>query len=147
MNVGHLLLLGILPLSISASGQDWQHCKPDGAYSFAELKDSVRRVTTMHGYTGWDDKAFSRAGDMAAVAIVQTLSDSEITSPDTMKDVLIILRLAFGCPARCVTARGDRQPNVTMLLIEHLQNRDSGGMQPKIDETRKFILQQTRDVE
>lgn len=144
MKTGRLLSLVIVLGAIVASGQD---CKPDNPTSLANAKDSVRRAMTMHGYTGWDDKVFSRAGDMAAVAIVQTLSESEIASPDTMKLVLTILRLAFGCPSRCVTAPSDRQPKVTMLLIERLQNTVSGRMLPQIDETRDFILQQTRGLE
>ena len=139
-----LLYLVVVFGVIVASGQD---CRPDNSTSLANAKDSVRRAMTMNGYTGWDDKVFSRAGDMAAVAIMQTLSKSEITSPDTMKLVLNILRVAFSCPSHCVTAPSDRQPNVTMLLIEHLKNTDSGRTLPEINEVRDFILLQTRDLE
>jgi len=102
---------------------------------------------TMEVYTSWDDKVFYRAGDMAAVAIVQTLSESDITSPDKMRLVLRILRLAFVCPSRCVTTPSDRHPNVTMLLIEHLKNTDGGRTLPELNEIRDFISQQTRDLE
>ena len=140
MKTAHVLLPVILLVALVASAQD---CKPDDFSSFAEVKDAVRRFTTEHIYTGWDDKAFGRSGDMAAVAIVRVIPDSEMTSPDTLKEVLSILRLAFSCPSRCVTACSDRRPRVTLLLLEHLRNSTSGKMQSEIDETKKFISQQS----
>jgi hypothetical protein len=65
MKAGRFLPIAVLALTITASAQDWQHCKPDGSNSFAELKDSVRRVTTTYGYTGLDEKMFNRSGDLA----------------------------------------------------------------------------------
>lgn len=53
-----------------------------------------------------------------------------------------MLRTAFACPHRCVSAIGDRQPRVTLLLLEHLHKSTRGKMQSNIDETKKFILQQ-----
>lgn len=100
MHIGHLLLVAMLPATISASAQDWQHCKPDGSYSFTEVKDTNRRVTTSHIVTSWDDKAFNRSGDLVSLAIVQTLTDKEMTSPRTLQEVLSIIREAFACPSR-----------------------------------------------
>jgi hypothetical protein len=64
-----------------------------------------------------------------------------------LKDVLTILRAAFACPRRCVSAIGDRQPRVTLLLLEHLRNSTRGTMQSDIDDTKTFILEQVRGVE
>jgi len=147
MKARHLLPLAILPLIIAASAQDWQHCKPDGSYSFAEVKDSVRRVVTSHIYTGWDEKAFNRSGDLVPLALVQTLTDKEMISPKTLEEVLSILRAAFACTSRCITAPSDREPRLALLLLEHLHNNASEKMQTNIDETKKFIIQQARRVE
>ena len=147
MKARHLLPLAILPLIIAASAQDWQHCKPDGSYSFAEVKDSVRRVATSHIYTGFDEKAFNRSGDLVSLALVQTLTDKEMISPKTLEEVLSILRAAFACTSRCVTAPSDRDPRIALLLLEHLHNNASEKMQTNIDETKKFIIQQARRVE
>ena len=140
-------LLAILTLTIAASAQDWQHCKSEGSYSFAEVKDSVRRVTTSHVITGWDEKAFNRSGDLVPLAIVQTLNDREMTSPETLEEVLLILRDAYACSARCVTSPSDRQPRIALLLLEHLHKNTSGKMQSSVDVTKDFILQQGRSVE
>jgi hypothetical protein len=147
MKARHLLPLAILPLIIAASAQDWQHCKPDGSYSFAEVKDSVRRVATSHIYTGFDEKAFNRSGDLVSLALVQTLTDKEMISPKTLEEVLSILRAAFACTSRCVTAPSDREPRIALLLLEHLHNNASEKMQTNIDETKKFIIRQARRVE
>ena len=147
MKTGRFLPLAILLVALVAPGQDWQDCKPNGSYSFAEVKASVHRITASHIYTSFDEKALNRSGDLASVAILQTLSDSEITSPEALKDVLLILREAFACPHRCVSADGDKQPRVTLLLLEHLHKSTRGKMQSDIDETKKFILQQARGGE
>jgi hypothetical protein len=144
MKLGRFLPLAIVALTTTASAQDWEHCKPDGSYSFAEVKDAVRRVTTNHMIEGWDVKTFNRSGDMVTVAIVQTLDDKEMTSPQTLEEVLLILRDAFACAVRCNTSSADRQPRVALLLLEHLHNNTVGEMRSSVDDTREFILQQGR---
>lgn len=140
-----LTVIALVPLV--ASVQDWQDCKPDGSYSFTELKQSVRRVVTTGAYTGWDDKMFSRSGDLASVAVLQNFNDTEMTSHETLEGVLLVLRTAFTCPHRCVNANGDQQSRVTLLLLDHLQKGASPATRSKIDETKKFVVEQARGVE
>jgi hypothetical protein len=84
---------------------------------------------------------------MAAVAIVKTIPDKQMTSPDTLKDVLLILRDAWACPSRCITSSCNRQPNVTLLLLEHMHASTSGQFQSEIDKTKTFVLEQTRTTQ
>jgi hypothetical protein len=140
-----LKVFALVPLLPSV--QDWQDCKPDGSYSFTDLKLSVRRVVITGEYWGWDDKVFSRSGDLASVAVLQNFSDKEMTAPEAMKGVLLVLRTAFTCPHRCVNANGDQQPRVTLLLLDHLREVASPAMRPKIDEVEKFVAEQARGVE
>jgi len=147
MKAGSFLLLAILTLTVATSAQDWQHCKTVSSYSFAEVKDSVHRVTTSHLIEGLDDKTFNRSGDLVPLAIVQTLSDKEMTSPQTLEWVLLILRDAYACSSRCVPPSGDSQPRIALLLLEHLHNKTSGKMRSSIDKTKEFIMQQGRPVE
>jgi hypothetical protein len=146
MRTGWLLLFATLVVSRVASGQDWQHYKPDGSSSFAELKDAVRRDLGIHGYSGWDEKAFSRGGDFTALAIVQSVSDPEISTPENLKVILLILRLAFECPHTCVQVTGDQQPRVALLLLEHLHRTVNRAMKSQIEETKRFVLQQAGSV-
>lgn len=147
MRTALFLAPAILFVTLSTSGQDWQHCQSDGAGSFQQVKDSVRRVTTMHGYSGWDETSFSRFGDMVSVAILQSLNDVEMTAPETLRDVLLIIRFAFACPSRCVVVPDNRKPRVTLLLLEQLSNHTRGPNQLAVDDTKKFILQQAQSAE
>ena len=129
-------------LSLAASAQDWQSCKPEGDYSFNDVKAAVNRVTSSQGYFGWDEKTFSRSGDLVAVAVLKTLDDIEMASPEHAKSVLLIVRMAFGCPQYCVKVADDRRPRMALLLREHLNEITRGKMQANIEETKQFILQQ-----
>jgi hypothetical protein len=120
-----------------------QDCRVDGETSFTDVRNSVLRFTTEHVYTGWYEKIWSRSGDMAALAIVKTVPDAQMTSPKTVREILIILREAWSC-ARCAKSSDDQQPNVTALLLEHLEGNTSGSIRSEIAETRAFILEQTR---
>jgi hypothetical protein len=53
--------------TVAAPGQDWQDCRPQGDYSFNDVKAAVHRVTSSQIYSSWDEKTFSRSGDLVAV--------------------------------------------------------------------------------
>ena len=142
MKTAHLSVVAILLAAVVAFAQG---SKP-GECELSQLKDSVHRITTQHIYTGWDEKAFNRSGDLVAVAIVKTIPESELPSPTTVKEILGILHSAFACPSRCIAAPDNRLPNVTMLLLEHLRTRSSGPVQAEIDQTKDFVSLQTKDT-
>ena len=142
-----LLCATIALLALVASGQDLQDCKPEVGVSFNEMKDSVRRTMTTRMHTSWEEKQFGRFGDIVAVAVLQTVDDSEMAEPGKAKDVLAILWAAFGCPQHCVKNVDDRRPRVTLLLLEHLRQITGGKMDADIDRTKKLILEQIRKVD
>jgi hypothetical protein len=129
---------------LTAKAQDWQVCKPEGDYSFNDVKAAVQRVTSSRMYSGWDEKTFNRSGDLVAVAVLKTLDDTDMASSEHAKDVLIILRSAFACPQYCVKVTDDRRPRMTLLLLEHLNEITRGKMHGDIEETKHFVLQQAR---
>jgi hypothetical protein len=128
--------------SLAAAAQDWQACKSEGDHSFSDVKAAVHRVTSSRMYSGWDEKTFNRSGDLVAVAVLKTLEDSEMSLPESVKFVLLIVRMAFECP-QCVKVTDDRRPRMTLLLLEHLNEITGGKMQKDIEEAKHFILQQT----
>jgi hypothetical protein len=95
-------------------------------------------------FTGRDEKIWNRSGDVAGVAIVKTIPDAQMISPSTLRDVLVILHEAWACPSGCVKSATDQQPNVTVILLEHLHARTSGPIQCEFDKIKAFILEQTR---
>ena len=133
----------VVLLAIASPAQDWQHCKPTGDYSFNDLKAAVHRVTSLGGYSGWDEKIFNRLGDLTAVAVLKTLDDSEMTSTEGAKWVLMVVREAFACPQKCVQVADDRQPRISLLLLEHLNEITHGKMRADIEEVKQFILEQS----
>jgi hypothetical protein len=91
---------------------------------------------------GVDEKTFNRSGDLVAVAVLKTLNDSEMASPESVKSVLLILPMAFDCPHYCIKVTDDRRPRMTLLLLEHLNEITGGKTQTDIEEVKHFILQQ-----
>jgi len=142
----HCLLACVVFLSLASRAQDWQQCKPAGDYSFNDVKAAIYRVTSSGGYSGWDEKTFNRSGDLAAVAVLKTLDDSEMASPETARWVLFIIREAFACPQYCVKVTDDRRPRISLLLLEHLNETTRGKMQAEIEEVKQYVLQQARKV-
>lgn len=140
----HCLLMLVFLGPFAARAQDWQACKPQGDYSFNDVKAAVHRVMSSRMYSSWDDKMFNRSGDLVAVAVLKALDDSEMESSENAKDVVRILRSAFACPDRCVKVTDDRRPRMTLVLLEHLNQLTLGKMQANIEEAKLFVLQQTR---
>jgi hypothetical protein len=140
------LFVCITFLALAASAYDWQSCKPEGDYSFNDVKAAVHRATSSRMYSGWDEKTFNRSGDLVAVAVLKTLDDSEMASPEHAKFVLLIVRMAFDCPQYCVKVADDRRPRLTLLLLEHLNEITRGKMHADIEEARQFILQQASNA-
>ena len=140
------LFVFVVLCALIAPAQDWQACKPEGDYSFNDVKAAVHRVASSGIYSGWDEKTFNRSGDLVAVAVMKTLDDSEMGSTEHAKEVLVILRSAFACPHRCVKVTDDRRPRMTLLLLEHLNEITRRKMQADIEEAKRFVLQQASKV-
>jgi hypothetical protein len=106
----HLVIVGetsifVVFWALIAPAQDWQACRPEGDYSYNDVKAAVYRVTSSRMYSGWDEKTFNRSGDLVAVAVLKMLDDSEIGSSEHAKDILLILRSAFACHLNEITGR------------------------------------------
>ena len=140
----HRLFMLVFLGAIVARAQDWQGCKPQGDYSFNDVKAAVHRVMSSQMYSSWDEKMFYRSGDLVAVAVLKALDDSEMASSENAKEVVRILRSAFACPDRCVKVTDDRRPRMTLLLLEHLNAVTRGKMQADIEDAKQFVLQQAR---
>lgn len=136
------LLFVFVVVALATHAEDWQSCKPEGDYSFNDVKAAVQRVISSHAYSGWDEKTFNRSGDLVAVAVLKTLEDSEMASSENAKDVLLILRSAFACPERCVKVADDRRPRTTLLLLKHLNEITDGRMHREIERAQHFVQQQ-----
>jgi hypothetical protein len=140
------LLACMVFLALVASAQDWQSCKPEGDYSFNDVKAAVYRVTSSGMWSGWDQKTFNRSGDLVAVAVLKTLDDSQMASKEHAEEVLEILRNAFACPQNCVKVTDDRRPRMTLLLLEHLDEITRGKIKRDIEEAKQYVVEQASKV-
>src|SRR6266850_779004 len=129
----HCLFMFVVFWTLIAPAQDWQACKPEGDYSFNDVKAAVHRVASSRMYSGWDQKTFNRSGDLVAVAVLRTLDDSEMASPESANFVLFIVRMAFDCPQYCVKVTDDRRPRMTLLLLDEITG---GKMKAAIEEAK-----------
>lgn len=61
-----------------------------------------------------------RAGDMAVVAVIRSISVEDLKSHEKARKVLLILNLAFAAP-QLITAGGNRRPTAAMLLLDNME--------------------------
>jgi hypothetical protein len=135
----------VLAVASLAAPMYCQECQLSSSAQLSSLTQMARRVIESGTYTGWDDKAFSRAGDLGSVAIVRALTKDGSINPMQVRSVLLLVRTSFECLDVCVQSADDKNPSVTLLLLEHLREHESPGSQSDIDieDVRAFVLNQS----
>jgi hypothetical protein len=136
-------LIRILAVALLAAPMYSQESGSSESTQLPHLTEMARRVIETGAYTGWDEKAFGRAGDLGSVAIVRALPESDLIDHMQMRSVLLLLRISFSCLDRCVQSSDDREPRVALLLLEHLRQHGSPDTLSEIEEVQTFILKQT----
>jgi hypothetical protein len=128
----YVLVLAFVVLSIGVHGQD---CKSDDFAPFSDVKGAVSRLLSFPGYTGFDEKTLNRSGDLAAAAIIGSISTAEMDSPEKIRQILLILRMSFEAP-QVIAACDNRRPTATMILLDRLQgSKDAAQFQTEIENT------------
>jgi len=102
-----------------------QDCSQGEFGSFQNVEGAVSRLLRYPAYTGWDEKILNRAGDMAAVAVVRSVSIEDMKSPERTRQILLILTLAFATP-QLITTDSDRRPTAAMLLLDYVERAYCG---------------------
>ena len=93
---------------------------------------------------GWDVKAFNRAGDLAAVAVLRALPTHDHIDPSKTRLVLYIIHESFSCLDRCVQSPDDKDPRVTLLLLGKISEGQDRRIRSEIEEVRGFVLKEAR---
>jgi hypothetical protein len=132
------LAVALLPTSMYS-----QECGSGFSTQLVSLTEMARKVIESGAYTGWDEKAFGRAGDLGSVAIVRALPKNSPVNPTQMRSVLTLVRASFSCLDRCVQSLDDKEPRVTLLLLEHLREHGPPDTRSDIEEVQTFVLKQT----
>jgi hypothetical protein len=120
-----------------------QECSNDDFNSMCAIQAAVIRLLSYPAYTGSDEKILNRAGDMAALAVMRSLSMEDLNSPEKQRQTLLILKLAFDAP-QLIAANSDRRPTASMLLLSHLSKTNYGREYvAEIENTRNEIEHNT----
>ncbi len=136
-------LIRVLAVALLSAPMYSQECGSSETTQLPQLTEMARRVIETGAYTGWDEKAFERAGDLGSVAIVRALPKSDLIDHMQMRSALLLLRESFSCLDRCVQSSDEREPRVALLLLEHLRQHASSETLLGIHEVQTFILKQT----
>ena len=121
-----------------------KECSNDDFGSFCETEAAVSRLLSYPTYTGTDEKVLNRAGDMAALALIRSISIKDFDSREKARQVLLILNLAFSAP-QLITPQSSRRPTAAMLLLDHLEKPYCGQEQcNEVENIRAEIQHNTK---
>lgn len=94
----------------------------------------------IHSYA---QKGLYRLGDGASVALLKTLEAEALKNPQTVREILPIIRDSFSQPEQ-IEADTDQNPKVTIFLLNHLhQNIQDDQVRSEIQQTIDFVKQKT----
>jgi hypothetical protein len=82
----------------------------------SEVQAAVMRLLAYPSYTAWDEKILNRAGGMAALAAMRSVSMEDLNSSEKQRQMLLILKLAFDAP-QLIGSNTDGRPTAAMLLL------------------------------
>ena len=86
----------------------------------------------------------ARKGDQVSIALLKTLSEGELTDPQTVERFLPIIRDSFAQP-QFISIDIDRRPKVTLFLLKFLQeNVNDPQVQLDIRQTVKFVSEKSK---
>jgi hypothetical protein len=107
------LLFLVLALLTSASANE-------DPYAIREVMQLLGEPT---GYsTGISEKQLNRLGDELAIALLKIYSTDELARPANVRKYLPLIQGAFAFRS-LIAIPEDREPRVTMFLLEFLQSR------------------------
>ncbi len=115
--------------------------KPD-PYSLSVLRFELKMQSTgLRVNTTWGDKYLARMGDGVAVGLIKIVGWDGMKDPERVKQLLPILLKGFSQP-RFIVKEDDKNPAVTLLLLDYLkQNTTDGNVRKRIEETILAIQQ------
>jgi len=121
-----------------------QGSSQDECGAFREVQAAVSRLLSHPGYTESDEHILNRAGDMAAVAILRSVSVKDFNSFERTEPILLALNIAFAAP-QLIAAESDRRPTAALLLLDYLQRTyvARGASPNEIENTRLQIEHNT----
>jgi hypothetical protein len=115
--------------------------KPSDGNRPSDAEETVREILARPhaAYSSWDEKALSKFGDAASVALTKILGERD-PSESEARLCLVIIRASFWYPKGVLNER-DRKPQTALFVLKRLEGlRLSRLAKKEIVETRESIL-------
>lgn len=124
------LLIVVMLMYLTPSG----YCQAPG-------EQIARSIISSGGYNGVQEKALSKLGDAAAVAITKVLAETDPSSSN-IDSALSVIHLAFAAP-QLIEGPSDRQPTTTLFVLKYLALATTDvRVKQRLAETRQYVLNQ-----
>lgn len=112
----------------------------EGDYSVQKVKSLLALPPTFS--TSVTEKDLNRMGDRISIALLKIYSDQELIRPENLMRYLPMIRAAF--QAAKIVPPDDRQPRVTLLLLDSLLQRvQQQALRKEVLTTKKAVLDST----
>jgi len=93
--------------------------------------------------SGFGEKQLNRLGDRVSIALLKILSEQEMRKPEEIRKMLPLIRGAFIAP-QIIPVEGDRTPDVTLLLLNHLKDVvQDPALKSEVSEVETFVRKKT----
>jgi hypothetical protein len=113
----------------------------DDPYSVRAVKELLKQPVGFS--SGFSEKQVQRLGDRLSIALLKIYSEEELTNPESIKRYLPLVQDAFRFP-KLVPLSEDRQPRVTLVLLEFLLSRTRDeNLKKQISTTERIIREGT----
>jgi hypothetical protein len=137
MQVTVTICCTLLLFAISLGAQDQSQQDQPDPYSIS----LVQRALSLHSIgvrNSIVEKNIPRCGDKASIALVKL--DTDFSNPKTVRLALALIRDAFSRP-QAISTEVDKQPRVTLLLLNYLRQKMLSDVQTRqdIEQTIGFV--------
>jgi hypothetical protein len=88
-------------------------------------------------------RRLSRLGDGTSIALLKILDEQELTDPARIRDYLPLIEASFAEP-KFIANESDRQPRVTLLLLNHIAiSLHDDDAKAEVAKTIDFVTERT----
>jgi hypothetical protein len=88
------------------------------------------------------EKNIPRRGDQTSIALLKILSDAQLSDSKTIEVLLPLIRQSFSDP-RFISNEVDKEPKVTLFLLNHLQDIPDARVREEVQKTIDFVKAKT----
>lgn len=116
-------------------------------YSLESVRAGLKQFgmdSDMISDTGFITKRIVRLGDAASIGVLKIVDPEKLKERRTCEAYLLLVKTAFACPNKCISLEVDKDPKVTLFLLDYLHERvKEDWLQLEIYDAKAFVKAQT----